>query len=261
MKSILIKYQNCAIMFVCTSFIMMNAGCNAPKINNTELQHNKPKYSLNTITDPNETFAIDAYDPWEKYNRTMYKYNAVFDRKVFLPAVSAYHTITTQPMRDGIHNAFSNLGELSTLINAVIQGNLKSSWITTQRIAINSTIGVLGLFDAATEDYKLIKQNHDFGQTLAHYGAKPGPYMILPLLGPSTLRDTIDIVGDYVIILAIDPIGLYDQEFIVRYSVEMLNSIAIRDNIDVKYYQSQSPFEYDMVRFLYLKARNYQIAQ
>jgi len=258
MLTILTKSFKYTMMIVCINFILINSGCAIPEINNTEPSHTKPKYSLSTMADPNETFVIDAYDPWERYNRSMYKFNANFDRKIYLPAVSLYHSVTTPPMREGIHNAFNNLSEVSILINALLQGNFESSWITTQRIVINSTIGILGIFDAANEDHELIRQSHDLGQTLAHYGAKPGPFMILPLFGPSTLRDAIGIAGDYMIILNVDPAGLYEQDILIQYSIEILNCIDLRDNINLEYYQTQSPFEYDMVRFIYLKARKYR---
>jgi phospholipid-binding lipoprotein MlaA len=142
-------------------------------------------------------------DPWRRFNRRSYAFNGFLDRVLVRPVTRAYMRITPSPLRRGLGNVVSNLREPSTVVNDVLQGRPKRAVKATARLLVNSTVGVLGLFDVATHA-GLEKHRSDFGQTLGRYGAGPGPYLYLPLVGPLNLRDG---VGGVVDVLT-DPVSL-----------------------------------------------------
>lgn len=129
-------------------------------------------------------------DRFEKTNRAIYKFNKGVDTAVIKPVTQGYRAVVPGIARRGVSNALDNVDEPLSLINAVLQGKFKAAFRAVDRFMINSTFGVAGLFDHATE-MGLPKQEEDFGQTLAAWGVGSGPYIMLPLLGPSTLRDTV----------------------------------------------------------------------
>ncbi|WP_244286917.1 MlaA family lipoprotein [Caulobacter radicis] len=127
-------------------------------------------------------------DPWEGFNRRTFKLNRGLDRYVFGPIGRGYMKITSKGVRNRVSSVVTNLGEPGTAINDLAQGRPRAAGVTTSRFLINSTVGGLGLFDVGA---KLGLEGHrsDFGQTLGRYGAESGRYVVLPLLGPTTLRD------------------------------------------------------------------------
>lgn len=127
-------------------------------------------------------------DPWHKPNRDIFAFDTFFERKMLAPVAHGYRAVTPQIFRAGINNAILNLDEPSTAINQVVQLKIGRALKTTVRFAINSTIGIGGLIDVASAG-GLRRRPADFGQTLGRYGAKPGPYVMLPFLGPSNVRD------------------------------------------------------------------------
>ena len=140
--------------------------------------------------------ALHVYDPWESWNRRVYHFNYRFDEWVFLPVVRGYRYVTPGLVRTGVNNFFGNLGDVPNLLNSLLQFKGKRSLQTTGRLLLNTTVGVAGLWDPATR-MGLPKQSEDFGQTLGFYGVPDGPYVMLPLLGPSNLRDTGGRVFDF----------------------------------------------------------------
>lgn len=132
----------------------------------------------------------EAEDPWENLNRGTFAFNLKFDKYLLSPLAKGYRFILPSEIRTGVRNFLSNLTEPWTTINSALQGDFKNTGNTIARFLINSTVGLLGIFDVATEvGFK--KQKEDFGQTLAVHGVGPGPYLVLPFLGPSTLRDAL----------------------------------------------------------------------
>ncbi len=129
-------------------------------------------------------------DPFEHYNRTVFAFNDAADSAVIKPAASVYKTVTPELFRFLMGNFFDNLGEINNGVNNLLQGKFKAAGITTVRFVINSTFGFGGIADIAT-DLGLERSNEDFGQTLGFWGVPAGPYLVLPFLGPSTLRDTV----------------------------------------------------------------------
>ncbi|MFT7234888.1 MAG: phospholipid-binding lipoprotein MlaA [Methylophagaceae bacterium] len=137
----------------------------------------------------------DVNDPFESYNRVMHSINNTVDNTVLKPVAQGYDTFAPSPVRIGISNFFSNLNEITIVVNDILQFKLNQALNDTTRFALNSTIGIVGLMDVATDlGYK--KHNEDFGQTFGKWGIAPGPYFVLPVFGPKNIRDTIGFVGD-----------------------------------------------------------------
>ena len=141
----------------------------------------------------------DARDPWESMNRSVYHFNDTLDNVAIKPAAKVYTAVLPSPVRTGIHNFLGNLGDVWSMANSALQLKGQATAETFMRITVNTFFGLGGVLDVATE-MRLEKRKEDFGQTLGHWGVKPGPYIVLPILGPSTLRDTLatplDIQGD-----------------------------------------------------------------
>ncbi|QYF95328.1 VacJ family lipoprotein [Massilia sp. PAMC28688] len=138
-------------------------------------------------------------DPYEKFNRSMFTFNDAVDRNALKPAATAYKTVTPGFLQIGVNNFFGNLADVWSGANNLMQGKGERGLSDFTRVIINSTFGLAGVIDWAS-DAGLQKHNEDFGQTLGYWGMPSGPYVMLPLLGPSTLRDTaalpIDIAAD-----------------------------------------------------------------
>jgi phospholipid-binding lipoprotein MlaA len=173
--------------------------------------------------------ALDVYDPLEPLNRRIYHFNYRFDEWLFLPVVDGYRYITPNFVQSGIHNFFGNIGDVNSLLNSLLQFKGERSMQVTARVLFNTTLGIGGLWDPATL-MGLPKQKEDFGQTLGFYGVPSGPYLMVPIFGPSNLRD-----GS----------GLIDM----------------RANVDFRYGQLNSPFEYEKVRYFYEESRKLQIVE
>ena len=204
-------------------------------------------------------FGIDVYDPFEGFNRGMYRFNAGFDKYVFLPVVSVYEAVLPDFVETGISNFFNNVFEITNFTNAALQLKPKETATTLARFVINTTVGVLGLFDVA-DKMGLYEHEEDFGQTLGHYGAGNGPYLVLPIIGPSNLRDTTGIVADTAIFNAIDPLD-FDDHNDRELAFNLLYAINKRHETSFRYYDTGSPFEYELVRLLYTKKRILDISR
>ena len=135
-------------------------------------------------------------DRWEATNRKIYSLNKGIDRYALRPAASVYRTVVPLPARHGIGNAFSNYGEPGNFVNAVLQGKIKQAFRTMDRFILNSTIGVGGIADNAT-DLGRPKEPEDFDQTFATWGIPSGPYLVLPFFGPSTVRGGFGLAADF----------------------------------------------------------------
>jgi phospholipid-binding lipoprotein MlaA len=134
--------------------------------------------------------AADRADPAEKFNRKLFAVHQFLDRAFFRPLAMAYKAITPPPLRQGIENVISNLGEPVVLVNDVLQGHFRKAGGTTVRFVTNSTIGIAGLVDVA-KAANLPHHDNGFALTLGRAGVKSGPYLFIPLMGPSTVRDAI----------------------------------------------------------------------
>jgi phospholipid-binding lipoprotein MlaA len=134
--------------------------------------------------------AAEVSDPFEKMNRSTFERNMRFNHSVIYPAAKAYHNVVPEPVRNSIGNFVSNLDEPFVFANDVLQLRLEAAATTVGRFSVNSTVGVGGLFDVATKQ-KLLQQSGDFGQTLYVWGMRNSPYLVLPVIGPTNVRDLI----------------------------------------------------------------------
>ncbi|MPZ42284.1 MAG: VacJ family lipoprotein [Betaproteobacteria bacterium] len=129
-------------------------------------------------------------DPLEQFNRGVYSFNDTLDNVVLKPVATGYRAVTPQFVRTGVRNFFSNLDDVTVVINGVLQFKIPQALSDTGRFVLNSTVGLLGFIDVATH-LGLEKHNEDFGQTLGYWGVGSGPYLVLPFLGPSSFRDGV----------------------------------------------------------------------
>jgi phospholipid-binding lipoprotein MlaA len=237
--------------------LILLSGCSA--IPEKQAGETPAQHPVDSVVREDISYPIDVYDPWEGFNRGMYRFNAGFDRYVFLPVVGAYAAVMPDPVEDSISNFFNNLFEITNLSNSILQLDAEDSINTTWRFIINTTFGLAGLFDVATE-MGIHENDEDFGQTLGHYGAGDGPYIVLPVLGPSNLRDTTGIVVDSLVFAEIDPLNLDDHSD-REIAFHLLNAIDRRHRTGFRYYDTGSPFEYELVRMLYTRKRELDIAR
>jgi phospholipid-binding lipoprotein MlaA len=201
------------------------------------------------VLKPADAPPLTTYDPWERFNRFNYRFNARFDEAVFFPVANGYRRLPS-PIRTGVHDFFGNLAEVDSIVNYTLQGRLGRGVRSLGRFVINSTLGIGGLFDVASHLH-IDKAPTGFGTTLAKWGLHPGPYLVIPILGPSSLREAVGLLGDYGTSYGINIADLYrgDQ----GYGLGTLNAVDERANVDFRYYATGSPFEYDIVRFLYVR--------
>ncbi len=155
----------------------------------------------------------ESEDPWESMNRAVFRFNDTLDRWALKPVAKGYRAVTPDVVENGVHNVFRNLGEVRNLTNNVLQLKMHDAGVDTARFFFNTTFGVLGFFDIATK-MGLQRNDEDFGQTLGAWGVKSGPYLVLPLLGPSTVRDTA---------------SLYPENFTSPY--RYINDVPVRNSM------------------------------
>ena len=134
-------------------------------------------------------------DPWEPVNRAIFRVNDTLDTYALKPLAQGYQFITPQFLEDGIHNVFQNIGDVGNLANNVLQAKPAAAGTDTARLIFNTTFGLFGFFDVGTK-MGLQRSDEDFGQTMGYWGVGSGPYLVLPLLGPSTVRDAVAKVPD-----------------------------------------------------------------
>lgn len=199
-----------------------------------------------------QALAADAADPWEGFNRSVFRFNETLDRYVTKPLAKGYQTVTPQVVDDAISRFFNNLSSPVTLVNQLLQGKPAAAAATTSRLIFNSTVGVGGLFDVAAR-MGVKREKEDFGQTLAVWGVKPGPYLVLPLLGPSTVRDTAGRVGD----IASDPRVYMNDDFAMVLGVAEVVDVRA-DLLSVE--KVIEGDRYNFIRDYYLQQREFAIA-
>ena len=197
----------------------------------------------------------DPRDPWESYNRGVYQFNDTADRLVLKPVAQGYRAITPSFLDRGITNFFGNLDDVVTAVNSLLQFKLHQGSSDVGRVMVNSTIGLLGFFDVASK-MDLAKHDEDFGQTLGAWGMGPGPYFVLPLLGPSTVRDTGGLVADWYT----SPLS-YIEDNEVRWGLTALRAIDKRaDLLGAEKVLEQAALDpYEFVRDAYLQRRRHLV--
>ena len=194
-------------------------------------------------------------DPLQQLNRKVYELNfEILDPALIKPIATLYDRLTPRPVRIGINNFFSNLDEIPNAVNSLLQGKIGQAANDTGRFIVNSVFGLGGVFDIATDAGMQPSQGEDFGQTLAVWGVSEGPYLMLPFLGPSTLRDAPSNVLDSFL----DPFA-YNDNYGMRAGIKAIDIVALRAELlgidDV-----MSGDKYIFVRDVYLQNREYVIA-
>ena len=215
--------------------------------------------TYNPVADPTLPPGVQmpvSYDPWEKYNRKMHAFNNAVDKSIAKPLAEGYVAVVPRPVRLGISNFFSNLGQPVSALNALLQGKPKQAGQSLGRFLINATLGIGGIFDPAS-DAKLPRKSEDFGQTLGVWGWKQSRYVELPLFGPRTVRDVAGLIGD----APLSPIRQVDYDA-TRYLLQGVQLVDVRaDLLAVDSLREGAVDEYALFRDSWLQRRNYQIAQ
>lgn len=242
----------CVGLFACI-IALTTVGCSTAPVQKGELIE-PAIFTPERVLAEGVVYAGDIYDPWEGFNRAMYRFNYRFDKYVFLPAVNTYKFITPDPIEKGFHNFFNNIRDITTLVNSILQLNLTKTMNTTTRLMVNTGIGLLGFIDVASD---VPRVNEDFGQTLGYWGVGKGPYLVLPILGPSSLRDGFGTGVDAFALSAARNEVL--EETWQELTWSGLNAIDLRSHTAFRYYETGSPSEYGMVRMLYNTKRQLDI--
>lgn len=248
MKTISISRIYPLFAAACLAFVL--GGC----ATTTKTVGNLPEVpAKHTVAEISDDSPLRADDSWQGFNRSMYNFNYRFDKYVFLPVVRGYEFILPDVAQKGVSNFYNNLGEIRNFYNSLLQGKGGQALTTVGRFVTNTTIGIGGLFDPAT-GLGMKERKEDFGITMNTWGVSPGPYVVVPVLGPNSVRSFAGSLVDGSVRNEIldSGTGLSDGEI---NSVNLLDAVDTRHNQAFRYYQSGYPFEYNMVRFLYLQKR------
>ena len=194
-----------------------------------------------------------ANDPLEGVNRTIFTFNDTVDRYTLRPIAQGYQWAIPQPVRSGITNMFSNVGDVYTAANELLQLKITDAVSDLMRVVINTIWGVGGLFDVASV-VNLPKHSEDFGLTLGHYGVPAGPYLVLPLLGPSDVRDGVGTIVDFELdpTSYINPVSIRNYIFVVRLINTRANLLGASDLLS-----NAALDKYSFVRDAYVQRRAY----
>ena len=196
----------------------------------------------------------DPRDPWERFNRGVFNFNDALDRAIARPVAKGYVKVTPRVVRSGISNAFSNLDTVPTIINDALQGKFRQAGHDSARFLMNSTLGLGGLFDPASAA-GLEYNDEDLGQTLGKWGVKSGAYLVLPILGPSSVRDAFARAADSYM----EPV-YYLEDDSTRYFIrlgDLLDQRASLLELDAQLERSYD--KYAFVRNAWLQRREYQV--
>lgn len=198
--------------------------------------------------------ARPAYDPWEPMNRRIHAFNNVVDRTVARPVARAYVKVVPEPVRLGVGNFFDNLASPVTFLNQLLQGRPRDAVQTLGRFVVNTTLGIGGIFDPAS-DLKMKRRNEDFGQTLGIWGWRQSRYVELPFFGPRTVRDVFGLAGDM-------PLSATRQVERDRYRFALQGAQLVDRRaalLAIDSMRENAVDEYAMIRDAWMQRRQYQI--
>ena len=207
-------------------------------------------------------------DSLEPFNRRMYAFNTQLDRKVIYPTSRVYATVVPKSVRKGISNFYNNFKEIPTFVNSVLQLKPGKAANALGRLVVNSTAGLLGVVDVA-KNIGLKSDPETMGDTLGHYGVGTGSYLILPVSGPSTIRDAVGTAADTAMESAARGVaeeklffdtGVFDKN-IYGFTRPVVTGLNARSMFNLRYGDLNSPFEYDLVKALYYNYRKIQVAK
>ncbi|MDY7559735.1 VacJ family lipoprotein [Pseudomonas sp. 10B1] len=200
---------------------------------------------------PSAAQAADE-DPWEGVNRVIFRFNDTLDMYALKPLAQGYEFITPRFVEDGIHNFFNNIGDVRNFANDVLQAKPHAAGVDTARLLLNTTLGVAGFIDVGTR-MGLQRNDEDFGQTLGYWGVSSGPYVMLPLLGPSTVRDGLARFPD-----------TYDSPYHYMNDISWRNSLEALDIVDTRASLLSAEKlingdKYTFIRNAYLQSREFKV--
>ena len=207
-------------------------------------------------------------DSLEPFNRRMYAFNTQLDRKVLYPASRVYAAVVPKPIRKGISNFYNNFSEIPTFVNSLLQLKPGKAVNALGRFVVNSIVGVLGVADVA-KNMGMKRDPETMGDTLGHYGVGTGPYLVLPMFGPSNIRDAIGTGIDTVTEGAVRGVaeeklffdtGVFDKT-VYGFTRPAVTGLNARSMLSMRYGDLNSPFEYDLVRALYHNYRKIQVVK
>ena len=206
--------------------------------------------SLSSVT----AFADESelQDPWEGFNRGVFNFNESLDRAILKPVAQGYRFIMPDVAEQGVSNFFDNLRDVVTFFNNVLQLKPAEATQDLSRVLINTTIGIGGLFDVATA-MDIPKNDEDFGQTLGAWGVESGPYLVLPLFGPSTVRDGVGIIPD----MYLDPLNQVESDEL-RYGLKVLKVVDKRASL-LDREGVITGDRYTFIRDAYLQKREFEV--
>jgi phospholipid-binding lipoprotein MlaA len=237
MKTVYKQFQRHLLLLV--AVLALVACSTAPVMQGDEVI--EPSFPASSVLDNDLAYLSDEIsDPWEGFNRSMYRFNYRFDKYLFLPVVNGYKFIMPDFMEKGIHNFFLNLEDITTFYNSILQFNGTKTVQTTGRFLVNTTVGLLGFIDVASM-LDMPKHDEDFGQTLGHWGVGNGPFLGVDWAIYTAIQDELD---------------MKDSE---EWALAIMKAIDTRANVAFRYYETGTPFEYDWVRLLYTTKRKMDI--
>ena len=215
----------------------------------------------------NQVFQLTGInDSLEPFNRRMYAFNTQIDKKIVYPASRIYAAVVPKPIRKGISNFYNNFSEIPTFVNSVLQLKPGKAVNALGRFVVNSTVGVLGVADVA-KNMGMKRDTETMGDTLGHYGVKTGPFLVLPVLGPSDLRDAVGAGIDSISEGAVRRVaeeklffdtGVFDKN-IYGFTKPVVTGLNASSMIGMRYGDLNSPFEYDLVKAIYYNYRKIQV--
>ena len=202
------------------------------------------------------TNALDERDPWEGFNRGVYSFNQTMDNVLFNPVGRVYNAITPEIIDTSVSNFFANLGQLSVIANDILQLKFDQTVNDTVRLLLNSTIGLFGFLDISSSA-GLHSSDEDFGQTLAHWGIGPGPYLVVPFFGPATVRDATGVAIDRGVFSPI----FYLEDDMTKAGLLTLNYVDFKSDLlsTSDLIDEASLDEYEFVKNAYFEKRSSQI--
>ncbi|MEM0952634.1 MAG: VacJ family lipoprotein [Pseudomonadota bacterium] len=238
--------------------LLLTNGCASNRQDMAQSDYPQPLYPVERLVPEDlQDAQAEIYDPFEGLNKRIYSFNYYFDRTVFLPVTNTWRRYVPYFARKGVSNFFNNIRDLRTLANSILQLAPEKAAQSAGRVLINSTVGIYGFIDVAT-DLDFPRPSEDFGQTLGRWGVGQGPFVMIPFLGPSNMRDGIGMIPD--LVLQTEAYGGFLAKPL-RSTIFVFDAIDTRSQVPFRYYETGSVYEYETVRWLNSVKRDLDVAK